>query len=701
MKLSFRVHHMMAWAVVLAAAPAFAYNLSEQISTSGYQSGEAFELSFVIGGADSNLTSTWNITTLDSYPYHLIVQTKAYIGLSSSPNRMLNGNGEDPQVWAAPTQRTDDGVNEYVSDGYLYSWISRDSNGSSNPMNGILGTTVTISFNGEDTSSVSIVCPDRSSVVTLNNVAFDASDIIINDKIAFDGIFRYNGEEYNTGAQWVKIAAGESYRTSSMSDYAVVENSGTLEMQGRVSRAHIYNSKNAVIKVLSESGSDAISIEGHEGAFTWTAAVVQKDENTVITADTRAELMGNVTVHAGAILRNSYQADYNDTGLGTNYIYAPERVFTVEKGGTLDLNGGESYYHVVLEEGAALANTGHDISYTWKGLPVVDLRGDATVQALHDFGMVGVDFGEVALNLNGHTLTKTGESSFYLIHALVNAGTIDVQEGSLSLKFATEKYTRNASDLSDTDIRIAAGAVFETDGVNPDQVTASTTEMHKVQSISGAGMIQLQTWSKLEVKSAQIILQAGNDIAAEMCGVNIDASGIQGNVPGASMEDVWMQHPVNDFSIADVQMKNVHFSADLATLTLSNVSFDEACTFAVGKDGRIVLTNAVLNIGLSELGEVGIYTVDLSELFQCSVEGDLTLDLDTAALLASGYTGVQVDFGASTTENYADLSLFLNGASYDGMVDNVAGFTFTLPEPATSALSLLALAALAVRRRRA
>lgn len=167
------------------------------------------------------------------------------------------------------------------------------------------------------------------------------------------------------------------------------------------------------------------------------------------------------------------------------------------------------------------------------------LKGDATAQALYDFGMVGESFGKVALNLNGHTLTKTGESTFFLCHAKADAG----------------------------------------------------------------------------------------------------------------MKDVRMLHPLDAASIADVQMQNVHFSADLATLTLTNVSFDEACSFSVGEEGRIVLSDAVVNISLpEEQGEGGIYTVDLSELFQCSVEGELTFSLDTEALLTAGYTGVQVDLGSAAAE---------------------------------------------------
>ena len=704
MKLSSLVHRLVASAMMLAATPIFAYSLSEQIATSGYQSGDAFELSFVIGGisSDSDYTQTWSIVTLDT-GYYLIAQKDMYIGLSSRSNSMRNGSDEDPRQWVESELKGD--VNTYTSDGYLYSWLSRDKGGYVSSMAGMLGMRVTISSNGTDSSTISFDCADRSSVVTLNNVVLDANDIVINDGVSFGGRLNCNETDLGFGGNWITIAPGECYRSASLSDYSVVENAGTLEMLGNVWRAHIINSEGAVVKVLSESGTDAVSIENHEGAFSWSASVAQDGEKTVITAGESAELKGDVTVHAGAILRNAYRADYYDTGWGDDYSEAPERVFKVENGGTLDLYGGESYYHVVLEEGATLANTGDDISYTWKGLPVVDLKGDATAQADYDFGMVGASFGKVALNLNGHTLTKTGESTFYLCHATADAGIIDVQEGTLALRVGiADSYStpKEVSDLSQTDIRVAAGAVFEVEGMNPKYVTDSTIQTHKVQSISGAGTVQLLKWAKLNVESAQITFQAGNDITAVMSGVSVNANGIQGNVLGASMKDVWMLHPLDAASIADVQMQNVHFSADLATLTLTNVSFDEACSFSVGEEGRIVLSDAVVNISLpEELGEGGIYTVDLSELFQCSVEGELTFSLDTEALLTAGYTGVQVDLGSSATEDYTGLTVYMNGASYDGMEGNVAGFTLTVPEPATGALSLLALAAMAARRRRA
>ena len=154
------------------------------------------------------------------------------------------------------------------------------------------------------------------------------------------------------------------------------------------------------------------------------------------------------------------------------------------------------------------------------------------------------------------------------------------------------------------------------------------------------------------------------------------------------------------YGIRDVAMQNVHFSAGLATLSLSNVSFDDSCSFSVGADGIIILSDAMLqvtmpaeNSGRSEL------LVNLGSLFQCHVQGELSINLDAATLLAAGYTTVKMDFGQNAAEDYSQLLLKLDGAAYTGMSGNVASFNL-VPEPATTTLSLLALTTLAMRRRR-
>ena len=179
---------------------------------------------------------------------------------------------------------------------------------------------------------------------------------------------------------------------------------------------------------------------------------------------------------------------------------------------------------------------------------------------------------------------------------------------------------------------------------------------------------------------------------------------IDGGGSHAAMSDVFISAINEAFSISDVSMENVHFESELTTLTLTNVSFDNGSSFSVGETGIIILDNAIVNYSLDNLtSSSGVFTADLTELFHCSTQGELELNIDTEALAQHGYTGLAVQFGEDV--NAGDMAIRLNGITYDyaGAVDSNGAPRFSIniiPEPATSTLSLLALAGLAARRRR-
>ena len=178
---------------------------------------------------------------------------------------------------------------------------------------------------------------------------------------------------------------------------------------------------------------------------------------------------------------------------------------------------------------------------------------------------------------------------------------------------------------------------------------------------------------------------------------------IDGGGSHAAMSDVFISAINEAFSISDVSMENVHFESDLTTLTLTNVNFDNGSSFSVGENGVIILDNAVVNYTLDLLNPgSGIFTADLSELFHCSAQGVLELDIDTSLLTQLGYTGLAVQFGEDVVTE--ELAIRHNGITYPYAGDtNLSGkpyFNLIIPEPTTTTLSLLALAGLAIRRRR-
>ncbi|MBR2048958.1 MAG: hypothetical protein IJ960_10230, partial [Oscillospiraceae bacterium] len=155
---------------------------------------------------------------------------------------------------------------------------------------------------------------------------------------------------------------------------------------------------------------------------------VGEDGKTVNATDS-AGFTGNITVLSGTTLVNAVAEEGYNTAFGDTYDVAPARQINVQGGAVLELNGRETYYHVALEEGACLSNNGGNIPNSWRSLPVVDLSGDAEVHAAAQISMVGNRLAATSLNLNGHTLTKSGASNFELRNTSVGGGTLAVNEG--------------------------------------------------------------------------------------------------------------------------------------------------------------------------------------------------------------------------------------------------------------------------------
>ena len=155
------------------------------------------------------------------------------------------------------------------------------------------------------------------------------------------------------------------------------------------------------------------------------------ESGTKVYAADSAGFAGNITVLSGATLVNAASSANDGVPFGENYAANANRSITVQKDAELDINGRETYYRVVLEEGAVLTNGGADVHESWKGLPVIDLTGDAEVNAAAQICMVGGSYATNYLNLNGHKLSKTGADCLILRKTDISAGTLAVNEGLL------------------------------------------------------------------------------------------------------------------------------------------------------------------------------------------------------------------------------------------------------------------------------
>ena len=172
-----------------------------------------------------------------------------------------------------------------------------------------------------------------------------------------------------------------------------------------------------------------------------------EDGRTVRAMDS-AGFTGNITVLTGTTLVNDSATATDGLAFGANYATAPDKTITVQEDATLDINGRETYYHLVLEEMSVLKNSGADAHHDWKGIPAIDLQGDAEVIADAQICMVGADYGATSLNLNGHTLYKNGEAALVLRNTAINAGTLAVEQGMVRFMGDTSTAAGTALDVS-------------------------------------------------------------------------------------------------------------------------------------------------------------------------------------------------------------------------------------------------------------
>lgn len=177
------------------------------------------------------------------------------------------------------------------------------------------------------------------------------------------------------------------------------------------------------------------------------------EDGKTVSATDSAGFTGNITVLSGTTLVNEATSTTDGLPFGDNYATAADKTITVQRDATLDINGRETYYHLVLEKDALLTNSGTDAHRDWKGVPVIDLSGDAEVNAAAQICMVGANYASTTLNLNGNTLTKTGSANLVLRNTSINEGTLAVNGGLV-------RFMGNTSTAAGTGIQVNNGGTL-------------------------------------------------------------------------------------------------------------------------------------------------------------------------------------------------------------------------------------------------
>ena len=283
--------------------------------------------------------------------------------------------------------------------------------------------------------------------------------------------------------------------------------------------------------------------------------------------------------------------------------------------------------------------------------------------------------------------------------------------GTQVLNVSTSTNGKGELNVTLDDEHLQAGSKVSVNGAigaNRLTVTEGTTvslnNEVNVNTLRTAGTAELS--ADASVRLGGITLSADNPVSALISGVESTGSTMRGLRADAVVKNISIISTVSAYTVSSMTLQGVQFATETeqTALTLSGVVFDGTCSFSVGETGQILLDKAILTVlvGTPAGGGNGVLALDYSDLFHCTASGELeiTMDKDVEQLLAAGYHTITLDLGDDV--NYDNLNLTLNGATYAGNSQGGAQFSLrAVPEPTSATLSLLALVALAARRRRA
>ena len=229
-----------------------------------------------------------------------------------------------------------------------------------------------------------------------------------------------------------------SYNSATMESVSKfwVDPSGTLNTtDGSMLNKVQLGATSSQLYYQNTAGDDLLRFSGTMGSAGLNLSASNK---TVTATGNNSGFTGDITVLSGTTLKAA--DDSKDTAIfGATCVTTQNRTIRVQNNATLDVNGSETYYRVVLEGGATLANynSNADVNTGWKALPYLKLEGNATISATSQMVMQkqGGSSHENKLILGGNTLTKTGEDAFIIKTGAIesNGGTIRVDAGGFNI----------------------------------------------------------------------------------------------------------------------------------------------------------------------------------------------------------------------------------------------------------------------------
>lgn len=485
----------------------------------------------------------------------------------------------------------------------------------------------------------------NSSVSFSNNMARNNGGAIYNQVNSRVSINSNKGDVSFTGNS--AVLYGGAVRGQSGSTVEFNQNSGTVSFSGnKVSRTDITNVYGGAISVDNNS-------------------TVNMDGNGAVSLISNS-LQTNSSAYGGAIsiYNSTLSISGNKQGVTiSNNTVTATKTSSWENG--VEANGGAVYGKAMRIEN----NSGEVLISGNKATAVTD--GTAKGGAFYVHGSLTISGNDKVVfrnNLEDSAGSTILRSVYLESNTTDGALTLSAKEGgsitfydSLYADTSGSQYSLTTSfnqESTDTGTITFSGKYAQSDllVLNPD-ATAEMIEASRTSTIMGSvtlgyGTLSLQDDARLVISGGLTVgssatLEFLRTPEAAITPALISVSG-EGDAPATSAATL----------SADLTLE------DGATLNLSNGTID--------LDGNDLVLN-----------------------------GDVSINIEGAPLEAGKYV-IFTNVGNMSIEDETAFTITLNGKQTEAMLSsgNLVAFAPSIPEPATATLSLLALAALAVRRRR-
>ena len=518
---------------------------------------------------------------------------------------------------------------------------------------------------------------DEGGVTTTTEAEYDLIGGVLTLESADSTSFYVNTDVTRSLIDEVKegttfsLAAGSSYHTNVVDDLGAI-----VDVADSTAAVYLQN----------EEGKDLLKITNLSA--NWKPNITIEGNDVVCSA---GAYTADFTILSGATVKQTG----NDTA-GEGYDAAAGRVITVADGGTFDINGHEAYYHVVLEEGATLANYGGAVGTGGRNLALVELTGDATVDTDSQLGVVFSGYNAAQMHLNGNTLTKTGSGVFHINNCTTDAGTIRIEEGKvLWLEYnGPAKTTTDATTFvvcSNEDGSVKGTLQFGSEGRSVGAIASLVAEGGNVNvdasrvvtvlnSLTGSSFTKQGTGS-LALNAGMVI---ADDITAtvEQGAITLSTIGVaEGKtfaIAGAATADVLTKTGAGALTVGTLTANVVNMAVE-GTLGISTLGAGTTLSYTAASSIATIETlagNTVIDIigmvdQLSDGVNLGIkYSEENLALINV-----VAVEAGTWELVdADGYIKLQGKDGASLTVS-TDWDINWGGAGLAGAPAEVAEMT--------------------------